>query len=121
MDIYFTKHSLERYVERLDEIDLNALRKTSLENNRIKNDSLEREIKRAGVFYDMGNRGIICIVNNLKAYVVDLTHDGLVILTTLTCHRYLLHQTKIAERVNIKDVGKQSPNAKTLDVIATSD
>ena len=67
----------------------------------------------------MGGGRIACLVNGLKAYAVILKKDKLLVVTTLTCDKPFLVQTKTAERVNIKDIGKQNKNAKTLEVMAS--
>ncbi len=117
MDIYFTDHAIEKYEERLRNIDSGALEKLVKSGQLYRNDRLEREIRCRGVFYEMADGRHVCIIKNLKVYGINIQKDKMIVKTTFPCTTGLLAKAKRSERVNVPEIGKQNPKARTLEIV----
>lgn len=86
MDIYFLKHSVEKYQKRMSRIDSTTLQdidpETMQERQWVKNDKLEKEIKRKGRFFWRDEETFNCIVSNLKVYGGKFGNDNKIFIIT---------------------------------------
>ncbi|MBI2041149.1 MAG: hypothetical protein HYT16_03525 [DPANN group archaeon] len=114
--IYFTGHFVETYAERLQFVDSGALDETTQSGRLFTNDSLARELGRAGNFYVAERERFYCLINGLKAYIVELRlpSEKCIVVTALSLQSGLLAKIRNSERVNVPNLGRQNPNARMI-------
>ena len=115
--VYFTNHFVGRYAERLQFVDFGPLAEMQEHGRLFTNDSLARELARAGNFYANPRGNYICLINGLKAYVVELRPETkkCVAITALPLSNKKLAEIRNMERVNVPNLGKQNTSARTLE------
>ena len=103
--IYFHKHAIDRYAQRLNHIYGNNI---SENGDWVNLPKLENEIMRKGVFYQDPKHGpgsFYCVVNNLTVYKGDIMPDGtLKIVTTYPYKKELRSLLVKLERIHIPQI-----------------
>jgi hypothetical protein len=92
-------------------VDL-SFRRTELDKER-----LAKEIKRAGLFYLCARGGLCCVVNNYKAYDIDVNAEEkkLNVLLLYPYTQSLGQRLNNYRRVNIPCIGKSCESGRSLE------
>jgi len=115
MEIYFSKHALERYAERMNKIDHTNIEHDDIEErDLVKKGKLKKEIIRRGKFKKDKTRenGFYCIVGNLKVYAGYQYRDDLIITT---CFPYKKSMGKFYKTLDTIDFSwNENKNGKNI-------
>ena len=113
MDVYFCKHAIEQYKKRMADIDsspMDAVEPADVSKyDWVKNDPLEREMKRRGAFFVAGNPknecvDFACSVNNMKIYKGFLgKNNGVYVVTAYAFKQQFRRWFVQPEKIEFED------------------